>query len=846
MSFLLRQLMNSCGVFIRTFRAFFLRKFTAVTARFRQVTNFSRNATKVASASFQGAAAAVKKPTKREDYIETQRLFISKSFLILLVVGLVCFALLCWYVLWPFILSHFLTARFWQEDSRVPDWTGKVIVYADKGKHIPMYSGRLEEGVLQGTGREYDEEGLLAYEGTFLDGERSGKGVCYEDGVLVYEGQLLAGVYEGTGRLFDEDGMVYSGTFSNGLPNGTGTGYNGGVLCYQGGFVDGLYQGTGEEFYAGGTLKYKGAFSKGKYEGEGAYYTEEGLLRYKGGFSAGLYEGDGTVYLDSGDRIQSEFSAGESGGSIQWYRGGRLWYDGEADDLTPDGYGTIYASSGKVVYAGQMDHGTLDGLWLLGLTAGELRETFGEAALTEQDSGDGFLIRNADLGVTALCSYQTSGEDPQVYQVLLSPAANDPAAALLPWDSAAAAQLQLTAGREEEPEMSYTAGPSPVSVPEGGMDGEWFNTQIIYPEEAATCTLFSEDRGGAPEQILWSRAGAIVPGGLLDEAAVQAQERLDDLLQTLDNLAGGSGDEPPADPADVERLLGLMLTPEDGNSLMDALTDYYVYNQMLQALEASQPLLEQNLLEQQRLLDRGDTTQSAVDGVQDRLDALDRRLAQYRTGREQAKLTAETLTGLKLDAYDLAAVLTSFDTAELDTQALYDAALAYAKSVAAEPRDVDAADLELKLKTQILDLSMAYEEIRAGQETLERAAGVLEKTTQAYSTGTADKLALYDAQCSRNDAAAALFMSMGAYTKQAVQLNNLSGGALAEQRGWFAEPFGVLYDLSVQRNQDDQELAKNESADVPAAGGAEQEQGQEEGDSQGETEAEPETAGPVG
>ena len=148
MSFFIRQLINSFGVFFRTIRAFFSRKLAGVSARFRQITNFSRNATKVASASFQEAATVVKKPTKREDYIETDRLFISKSFLLLLAVALVAFVLLCKFLVWPFLLSHFLTARFWQEDKRVPDWTGKVIVYYDKKKKIPMYSGRLEDGLL--------------------------------------------------------------------------------------------------------------------------------------------------------------------------------------------------------------------------------------------------------------------------------------------------------------------------------------------------------------------------------------------------------------------------------------------------------------------------------------------------------------------------------------------------------------------------------------------------------------------------------------------------------------------------------------------------------------------------
>ena len=115
LSYLLRQLTNSFGIFFRTIRAFFTRKLVGVWSYLRRITNFSRQATKVASASLQGAAAAVKKPTRREDYIETRRLFISKSFLILLAIGVVLLALLIYFVIWPFLLRTFFTARLWQD-----------------------------------------------------------------------------------------------------------------------------------------------------------------------------------------------------------------------------------------------------------------------------------------------------------------------------------------------------------------------------------------------------------------------------------------------------------------------------------------------------------------------------------------------------------------------------------------------------------------------------------------------------------------------------------------------------------------------------------------------------------
>lgn len=186
LNYLFSQLTRSLGVFFRTIRAFFSRKLVSITARLRRLTSFSRNAMKVATGSLQAAATAMKKPTKRDDYVETERLFISKAFLIKLLLVLAALGLIFYFLVWPFILSHFMTVKFYVEDSRVADWTGQVIVYADKDKTLPLYAGRLEDGVLQGVGEEYDENGLISYEGPFLDGQRSGEGVAYEDGVLAY------------------------------------------------------------------------------------------------------------------------------------------------------------------------------------------------------------------------------------------------------------------------------------------------------------------------------------------------------------------------------------------------------------------------------------------------------------------------------------------------------------------------------------------------------------------------------------------------------------------------------------------------------------------------------------
>ena len=806
-SFLLRQITGSFGIFFRTIRAFFTRQVTRIGAYGRRITNVSRYATKVASTSFQGAATAVKKPTKREDYIETQRLFVSKSFLILLAVGLVVAALLIYFVVWPFLLSHFFTAHFWQEDGDLDSWSGRVVVYYDEAKENPMYSGTLEDGLLQGQGREYDEDGLLIYEGNFVDGVRSGTGSCYEGGVLVYEGEFANGLYEGMGSLYED-----------------------GALAYRGNFAAGLQEGDGTAYYPSGERAYTGSFAQGLYEGEGTAYRENGDVLYRGSFAQGLYDGSGTLYLEDGDQIRGEFAAGQPDGSIQWYQDGKLWYEGGLTELAVDGYGTLYAESGDVIYAGEFCRGTLDGAWLLGLTAGELREAFGEAELTETDRGDSFLIVNQELGLTALCSYQQGESESQVYRLWLAPEEDSPHRELIPWESLSEADLWAAQDQEETPQVTRAQGAAYQA--DGTVGGDWFQSQYRY--EDCAMVLLSQEEDGAPEEISWSRDMTLPAGTVVDESVSQAQERLDSLLAALEaagsGASGGSGSSAASGLGDVERLVGLMLTVDDGQELVDALTDYYMYREMTAALEGSQPMLEQNLASAQTQLQRGTGTQEAVDSAQAQLDELDRQLAQYQTGQEQARLTIQELCKLDPEDYDLQKVLITFDPVELDASALVTAAVEYAQAAAAGQYEVDTAALERQVKSAVLDLSMAYESIRSARESVTQAASEVETQTQAYATGSGTKEALYSAQCAQNEAAADLCQAIGTFTKQANQLNTLSGGWIAETYDWMPDTFGTLFQSEILRGQEAAQAAQEEreQQEQEAAQAIQEEQAQQE------------------
>ena len=145
-----QQLLNSCGLVFRTFRAFLTRQVVGLRARIRRVTSLSRQAVRLVPKAMSTVAVAGKKPTKREDFVETKRLFVAKSLLIMLVLGLIAFGLLFYFVIWPWLVRMFFTARLYQNDEAVATYSGKVVVCYDEEKDMPMLQGKMEDGMIQG------------------------------------------------------------------------------------------------------------------------------------------------------------------------------------------------------------------------------------------------------------------------------------------------------------------------------------------------------------------------------------------------------------------------------------------------------------------------------------------------------------------------------------------------------------------------------------------------------------------------------------------------------------------------------------------------------------------------
>ena len=850
-----QRIVRSIGVLFRTIRAFFSRKLMGLTSALNRLTNFSRIATKAASTSLQGMATAAQNPSSPEDYVETGKLLISKALIIRIILILVAVGLIGYFVVWPFVLSHFLTARFYVEDSRIENWSGRVIVYADKKKTVPMYEGRLEDGVLQGECKLYDENGLLIYEGQVKDGERDGSGKEYKNGVLVYKGQFTLGYYNGLGTLYEDGQILYNGQFQNNLYEGRGKLYQKGVLIYDGQFTAGIYDGfgtlyedgqiaysgqyekgkrsgngkeykDGELFYDGqfqddlyegrgklylsgvlvydgsfhagkeegtgtayyypsGKLSYQGQFVAGKRDGSGTAYNTDGSKRYEGGFAEGEYSGDGTLYMDDGGQLTASFAAGVPTGSVTWMKNGFLYYNGEWADDAPNGFGTLYNKAGKKIYEGPFLGGTLDGSQLLMNTTDQLRAVFGEGSVRNETVNKGFLIIAEELGLTALCSYQTDGDESRVCKLFLTAPEKEDWVALLP-GMTHTSPMQWPEDETVERYLVEYAAQTGVRLEAGRYDAEKVETEqqritVLYADESYIHALL----------VLWERSD-IEPTALPSEGNGKSS-KVEKLLDALDKMinyegtAGSNGAQFGGTPSD-EAFAGVE-TADDAVILADALIEYWVKSQKLHALEEISNRNDILLQDARDALAMGVGSQDLVRALEQKKMDLEAQMETTRTAIKWAEIQAATWGADDLSGYALEEMLLMFDPGEHDISGLVVFAIEYARATGSE--DTDTA-IENQVKESLLDLADAYTAARLALSRYQILDANADSALNDYSMGVGSKTAWFEALDDEVTGRVDLYTTMADFSKLANHFNQLTGGWVCRTFDWHRDVFEPL------------------------------------------------------
>ena len=854
MNYILHQLTRIFGVFFRTLRSFFSRRITGISARIRSLTNFSRHATKVASASLQGVMSAAQKPSQPSDYVETGRLYISKALIIRVLLVVVALVLVIHFVVWPFILSRFLTARFYEEDKRVKEWSGRVIVYSDKRKTLPLFSGRLEDGVLQGECKQYDRQGILLFEGQLRDGVRVGSGKEYEDGVLTYEGQYASGLYGGRGKLYEDGQLAYDGQYDAGMRSGSGTAYEDGKLLYKGQFLDDLYEGRGKLYkdgdlyydggfhageaegtgtvYEGGRLLYEGQFLGGLYEGRGklyengvlrydgmfhlgvpdgtgtAYYPsgrmsyqgqylagqpdgvgteygEDGRKSYDGGFAGGVYSGTGTLFYADGGQLDAVFQNGEAEGNVEWKKNGILYYQGEWAEGGPSGFGTLYSKAGKKLYEGPFQGGTIDGRSLLDYSADELRDAFCESTLLSERVGDGYRIIADELGVTALCTFQTEGEKSTVYQIYLASPGKGDWVAILP-------------GMEHTQAVQWPEDTEPRQVNIRYVAQFGVNVAAgTYPAENAvsgtqrTTALYSDETREQAMLLTWARTD-VTPISPDWGSSSAGSDSVEAFLDALDQMEGTAGSEMGAGAAfgdgHPDELLMSLPGAAEAVQLTDTMLRMWELTEQISALQEACSRTGVMLTDAQELAAKGLGPPERVTALEQEQLELTSQIEACRT--EYKRMELETGGLEELEDYALDEMLVDFDPAEQDFAALSLMAAAYAQATCS---DRGAEEIQSAVKEGLLDLTDAYGGVKLALGHYQALEQNTKNEANAYAMGLGSKESWYAAMNQQTLGRIELCSALAGFSRLANQFNQLTGGWVSRTFAWHREAFEPLF-----------------------------------------------------
>jgi len=160
-------------------------------------------------------------------------------------------------------------------------------------------NGNITYELTNGNGKikEYNDKGILIFEGEYLNGKKNGSGKeYYDNGNFKFDGEYLNGK-EWTGKIYDENSNITE------LIDGKGyyKSYNNkGVLQLEYEILNGEIIGKVKNYYDNGNLQMEGQYRYNMAIGNCKKYFESGKLKYEGDYFFGRPNGKGIYYYENG------------------------------------------------------------------------------------------------------------------------------------------------------------------------------------------------------------------------------------------------------------------------------------------------------------------------------------------------------------------------------------------------------------------------------------------------------------------------------------------------------------------------------------------------------------------
>ena len=201
-----------------------------------------------------------------------------------------------------FFEGEYMNGKEW--NSKVYDKDGNIICEKKNGEGIGIelsysdnieFKGEYSNGLKNGKGKEYYEEGKLFFEGNYLNDLRHGDRIeFYNDKKVRFKGEYFYG------RKWNIKGYDKEGKIINELKNGKGIikqFYNNGNLFRESEYLFGLMNGKGKEYYENGKVFFEGEYLNGLKNGKGKIFNDKGELKFEGEFFNNWII-EGKVYLN--------------------------------------------------------------------------------------------------------------------------------------------------------------------------------------------------------------------------------------------------------------------------------------------------------------------------------------------------------------------------------------------------------------------------------------------------------------------------------------------------------------------------------------------------------------------
>ena len=208
---------------------------------------------------------------------------------------------------------------------------------------------------MNGKGKQYNYDGILIFEGEYLNGKRNGKGKKYLNGKIEFETEYLNGINL-TNKVYDKNGKLYE--ISKNMKGLIKEYDHKGNLIFEGEYFNGNRNGKGKSYYANGKLYFEGEYLNGERNGKGKKYNEYGRLKFEGEYLNGKKNGKGKEYNWYGNLIFE----GEYLNGIKWSGKG---YDKQKNIIyvlnNGKGYIKEYNDEGVLYFEGELLNGQRNG-----------------------------------------------------------------------------------------------------------------------------------------------------------------------------------------------------------------------------------------------------------------------------------------------------------------------------------------------------------------------------------------------------------------------------------------------------------------------------------------------------